>query len=82
MNPKKLKPREHVLIEWVDSATDPGWRALRGYAGKVGEVSSVGYVVDCNEDCITITTSIADGNGILDPVAIPWGAVMSLKRLD
>jgi len=68
-----------VQVQWHDSASKRGW-LFDGF-DNLAKIQSLGYVVSCTPDTITLSTSIATCQGVLDPVSIPWGAIETIATL-
>lgn len=69
-----------VRIYWYDSASAQGWQ-YTSKVGQVGFIVSMGFVVNCKKDCITITTSFSSDGASIDPLSIPWGAIQKVDDL-
>lgn len=70
-----------MQVEWVDSKTHRGWQPGCEMPHSVARVSSLGYVVQCNEEGVVISTSVSSEGMSLDNIIIPWGCVQSLEEL-
>lgn len=71
-----------VVVRWVDSAFLGGWRSGSRTPYKVGEVSSVGFVVEDVPEQLTLTTSVSDEGAVLSPLTIPRGCIEEVAELD
>ena len=81
MQARKLKFREAVRVSWVDSMSFGGWNYEPDQVGGVARIQTLGYVVNSNKDYLTMTTSIGSKGGALDPVSIPWPAIVQVDKL-
>lgn len=80
MNAISLSPGRAVYILWEDSAAIDGWR--KGLKPDTGKITSVGFVVDADNNGVMITTSLNDQFSAICPLSIPWGAVAVLHELE
>lgn len=55
--------RECVWVRWRDSASRDGWTSLSGYEDDVIEIDTVGFVLEDNEDRLTVGQSMDINNG-------------------
>lgn len=76
-----LKLGQAVQIDWADSKSLFGWTYNPNAKRSPGYIRSLGYVVQLNEECITVTTSMDDRGASLDDFSIPTGAIKSIKVL-
>lgn len=81
MNIPTLKLGQAVQIDWEDSKSAMGWvyNSLRERVP--GEISSLGYVVQVNPRCVTITTSLDKQGASIDELSIPLGCIKQLETL-
>ena len=69
-----------VAVEWADSKAALGWSYNLRTERKPGYISSVGYVVQRNKECLTISTSIDAKKGAsLDDFSIPVGCIKKIE---
>ena len=61
-----------VEVEWIDSAVSHGW--TNDY-GSISRITSVGYVVEDNENQIVITESVDH-----EPRQAKYGCTMAIPR--
>jgi hypothetical protein len=80
MKPKGFQQGTAVKVYWHDSASAQGWQ-YTSKVGQVGFIVSIGFVVNCKKDCITITTSFSSDGASIDPLSIPWGAIAKVEDL-
>lgn len=66
---------------WHDSATRGGWQYDPTKMGGIGKLVSLGFLLDSNPTYLTITTSISGEGAAIDPISIPWGAVVHCESL-
>lgn len=71
-----------VKIVWVDSVSVGGWQYNLDHVGRIAPITTFGLVVNTKDDCITLTTSMGERGGALDPVSIPWGAINELEIVE
>jgi len=80
MQPLELPKGKAVRVHWQDSAMLGGW----SYGDKEfrpEQIVSLAYVVETNQDCLTLTTTISNSDGIVAALMIPWGAIDTLEEL-
>lgn len=76
-----LKHGQAVTIEWADSKSLLGWTYNSTKKRTPGYIRSLGYVVQLNDECLTISTTL-DGRGAsLDDFSVPLGCIRSLEVL-
>lgn len=71
-----------VLIEWVDSSSIRGWRhdsEMTDSFAEPAKIQSIGYLLKDTKDFVTITTSVSENGGIMDPLSIPKVAITKRK---
>lgn len=81
MNIPELKLGKAVRIDWVDSKSALGWQYNPNSKRTPGYIRSLGYVIQLNEECITITTSMDDRGASIDDFSIPIGCIKDFKVL-
>jgi hypothetical protein len=73
--------RKHVAvsIEWMDSATTPGWQ----YPDNDGpaKIISVGLLVRQDKHSLTISTSVGQFGRYCEQLTIPRSVVKKLKKV-
>lgn len=80
MKPKGFPQGTAVKVYWYDSAAVNGWQ-YSAKVGQVGYIVSIGFVVNCKKECITLTTSFSSEGASIDPISIPWGAIHKVLNL-
>jgi hypothetical protein len=78
----KLNTGNVVQIEWVDSKSAMGWTYNPRMKRTPGYIHSIGYVVQSNDECVTITTSLDDRGASIDDFSIPIGTIKALDILE
>jgi hypothetical protein len=69
-----------VRVFWYDSAAIQGWQYSKN-VGQVGRITSLGYVVSSKPECLTLSTSLDTTGASIDPLSIPWGAIVKCESL-
>lgn len=73
-----------AIIDWIDSSTIRGWQHADdkpvGYYEPT-KIQSVGYLVEDTKDFVTLTTSLSENGGIIDPLSIPKVAIIKKRVL-
>jgi hypothetical protein len=77
---KDLTRGKAVRVAWVDSSTRHGWTE-KEIPGRTGKIISLGYVTDVRNDCLTLSTSIAENADSISPLSIPWVCIVDLVIL-
>jgi len=88
MNYREFKPRTIVRISWVDSSFKEGWH----YPDKSGSyptlpnprvlrLEGAGIVVESTQEALVLALSMSREGGVINPTAIPWGAVQEVEEL-
>ena len=75
MKPNK-KPPIIMLIDWVDSCSDPGWQNSADCKAHLLTCQSVGFVVEETEDIICIALNRSTKKGYT-----PFGELMSIPKV-
>jgi hypothetical protein len=75
----KLELGQIIRLEWADSKSALGWTYSPESKRTPGRIFSIGYVVQSNEDCVTITTSMDIRGASLDDFSIPVGCITKLE---
>jgi hypothetical protein len=78
----ELKLGQVVAILWADSKSALGWQYDPKKKRTPGYIASIGYVVQSNDECVTITTSMDSRGASIDDFSIPCGCVQKLEVLD
>lgn len=81
MKVRKLPFGKAVRVQWHDSKSLPGWRYNTSHHRAVAKIVTQGYVVQTNNEGITVTTSISTEGVSLDDITIPWGCIQYLELL-
>lgn len=77
----ELNPGQAVRLQWADSKALLGWTYNPKLQRRPGYIHSIGFVVQLNEECLTITTSM-DGKGAsIDDFSIPVGCIDKVEVL-
>ena len=82
MKNPNLKLGTPVRLNWADSKSALGWSYDPKKKRTPGLIFSIGFVVQCNDECITITTSMDHRGASIDDFSIPCGCVTKLEVLD
>lgn len=77
---KSLKRGKGVRVCWLDSSTLHGWTSKEART-RAGAIVSMGYVIDSNPTCLTLSTSIADNSDSMSPLSIPWQCIVKVEAL-
>jgi hypothetical protein len=87
----KLPPLESaVLVNWLDTTTYSGWQYVAPgveYDFSPRKMQSLGWLTGVNPVAILVTPTLApadsqDGKvGHLDPLVIPRGCIISIRRV-
>lgn len=77
----KIKLGDLVVIEWVDSKSAMGWSYNPHTKRTPGYIKSIGFVVQGNDECVTITTSLDDRGASIDDFSIPNGCIRGFDVL-
>jgi hypothetical protein len=78
----KLNTGEVVYIEWLDIKSALGWAYNPTYKRIPARLHSIGYVVQRNNECLTITTSMDYRGASLDDLSIPISCIKELEILE
>jgi hypothetical protein len=70
-----------VALTWHDSRALTGWQYDPERPRIVGEIHSLGRVVQSSEYGLTITTSIHE-KATIDDLTVPWGSVIEIQVLE
>ena len=81
MEARSLTKGTPVLFEWQDSVSSGGWFRDAEKVKEVAWIYTRGYVVGWDEDSLIVTHSISDSGQFLDPLTVPWGAIVELEEL-
>lgn len=81
-----LKAGDAVLVTWLDSSEDYGWKNRSADHVVPGVVVSVGFVVASNDSALVLSHSqgcdAAGVRGTLSAVTVPWLAVVQCNVLE
>lgn len=77
----KLVPGNVVVVDWADSKSLLGWSYAPNAKREPGYIRTIGYVVQANEECLTVTTSMDDRGASIDDFSIPVGCVRNIDLL-
>ena len=79
---QKLKPGQAVIIDWADTKSLIGWTYSPEKKRLPGYIRSLGFVVQHNDECVTITSSFGERGESLDDLSIPTGCITELEVLE
>jgi hypothetical protein len=68
-----------VTVCWADSTTYAGWQSIE-YPRKPQIIYSTGYLLQEDEDHITISSHVDPDGDTTDTMVIPRGCIKSLRR--
>lgn len=68
-------------MEWHDAKALSGWTYDPKMKRTPGRINSLGIVVQSNEECLTISTSMDYRGASLDDFSIPVGCIQSITVL-
>lgn len=77
-----LELGQAVKITWVDSKSALGWVYGASSPRKPGYIKSLGYVVQLNKECLTITTSLGERGESIDDLSIPLGCIQDVVEVE
>lgn len=77
----ELKRGQSVILDWSDSRSLLGWTYNPEAKRTPGYIRSIGFIIQANDECIAITTSMDAKGASLDDFAIPVGCIVDLKVL-
>jgi len=78
----KLQLGTAIILDWTDSKSAMGWSYDPKRKRTPGYIRSIGYVVQSNDECVTITTSMDDRGASIDDFSIPVGCIKKLDILE
>ena len=81
MEPIEVSFGDAVVLTWHDSRALAGWQYDNNRERVVGEIRSLGRVVQSSDKGITITSSINE-HATIDDLTIPWGAIQEILRIE
>jgi hypothetical protein len=70
-------PSQPILIEWLDSEAETGWRYIDNIEPQGSVITSIGFLLKENDTAIVISTSISTNRGAIDPLTIPKCAILN-----
>lgn len=76
-----LKLGQAVTVDWVDTKSALGWSYDPNAKRTLARVRSLGYVVQVNNEVLTLTTSLSDGGKSLDDLSLPIGCVTRIVEM-
>lgn len=82
MNKPDVKPGQLVHIEWVDTKSLLGWTYEPEVKRTPGYICTTARIVQVNDECVTVTTSMDRQGASLDDLMIPLGAINSFKVIE
>jgi hypothetical protein len=77
----KLELGQVVALLWVDINSALGWCYNPKKPRVLAKIASIGYVVQCNKESLTITTSMDARGATIDDLSIPLGCIRQLEIL-
>lgn len=77
----ELKLGQVVAVLWADSKSAMGWQYDPHKKRTPGYIASIGYVVQLNEECLTITTSMDERGASIDDFSLPVGCIQKIEIL-
>jgi len=76
------KKNKAIKIKWVDSCYSNGWARLDAEYDKEDiVVHTVGFVIDEDEETVTISSSVSGGKFCHSPLTIPKVAILNKKSV-
>lgn len=81
MKPEKYSRGDTLRVLWVDSAQTPGWVYEAEPPVNIEEAVTCGYFVNSSNEGINMTTTLSDGGGALNLIAIPWSAIREIQQI-
>jgi hypothetical protein len=78
----KLQMGTAIILDWADSKSAMGWSYDPKRKRTPGYIRSIGYVVQSNDECVTITTSMDSRGSSIDDFSIPCGCIKKLDVLE
>lgn len=73
---KKRRKVKILLIEWVDSAGDPGWQHTEDIKAHLAHCQTVGFLVTETKEAIALALSRTTSNGFK-----PFGDIISIPKI-
>ena len=77
-----LKLGQPVRITWVDIKSALGWTYDQTIQRKCAHIYSLGWAVQENDECITITTSIGENGASIDDLTIPVQCIEAIEVIE
>ena len=78
----KLKLNQRVQLNWLDSNYQPGWHYSKTPQAQCPEIQSVGWIRAISVNFIVLVSTQGGAlDGMLNPLTIPRGAIVSIKRV-
>jgi len=73
--------RQIVLVTWVDSSTASGWQ-YGDTDNELVAIHSIGFIMKMDKKALTLSSTVgARGKGCLDPLTIPFGAILKVTKI-
>lgn len=82
MKPKMFPKGLALRVFWVDSTQIAGWRYADNLPVHIEKIVTLGWVVNCSDEGISLTTTIASSGSVLSSVMIPWVSVVHVQELN
>ena len=80
-----LKKLTHVRVSWRDSTFTSGWHYPQNgrYPKHVKPlpIATIGYVIESNDEGLTVAGTVNADESILNPLTIPWGCIEKLEEI-
>jgi len=71
--------RKAIYVEWVDSATSPGWKEVD--CGGPITIKSIGWLIHDDPRFIVIASSESSSDRILDQLSIPRDCIVKIRKV-
>lgn len=68
------------VIEWIDSHGLTGWHGLKDLDHSFIRITSIGLLVQQDDDKVVITTSVSEAGDVIDVLAIPRVAIVKMSK--
>jgi hypothetical protein len=81
LNIPKMELGQAVQFEWSDSKSLLGWTYGPKMKRTPGRISTLGYFVQSNEECLTVSTTMDFRGASLDDLSVPIGCITRLTVL-
>jgi hypothetical protein len=80
MKPANIKLNMFVRVTWYDSAYEPGWIYRTKPPFALPPLITVGKVTHVDSQMVEIASTFGE-KGALNPLCLPWGAIVKLEKL-